>query len=519
MADVLLVTPHSDRLTAERSFMCPPPGLLRLASYLRACGHYAEYYDANLYEITGKGVSLAEKLQERAWSVVGISCLENSLPTDIANMYLVEKLCPNATLVAGGMEAQFNYQTILDKSPCRIVVLGEGEIPLKMIVEGVPLHEIPGIVFKNKSIPLTKEQFDEITDAIAWESIDYESYWDYYVEKFADNWNDERDQEVHTVRVFSRNRCPIGCKFCTSTNQLTWGAGRPVPVIGADNDLLVDVIGRIIKSHPRVRTVYLTDDDFCINPVNAIRFCKKIVERGFNNLSFMCFSRITDLNDELLSWMKKAGFRRLNIGVESFSQRILTDLGKRCDASVIDSNLMLCKKHGVQPYMNVLMITPTSQLEDIELTVDKTFEYTKDTFFRAGAHLAIAPLYGSELRDSHCHFKSYLRPVSGTNLFVKRDEMILADDIMARQAQILFYENSDDEMKYWQSRNGLVHFGPQNIAAIKLNLMKKCIDRVRREHGLPEKQWASGATIMEGMIPDQPLKLAYDERREHGMSF
>ena len=80
------------------------------------------------------------------------------------------------------------------------------------------------------------------------------------------------------VRIFSRNRCPVGCKFCSSTNQITWGSGQKVPVISASEDTLIHNIKRIVEAHPRVRTVYLTDDDFCIVYRSVTKFCEKIIK-------------------------------------------------------------------------------------------------------------------------------------------------------------------------------------------------------------------------------------------------
>ena len=57
-------------------------------------------------------------------------------------------------------EAQFNYQTILDKTPCRIAILGEGETPMLMLANGHPWKEIPGIVAKNVANALSQELFN-----------------------------------------------------------------------------------------------------------------------------------------------------------------------------------------------------------------------------------------------------------------------------------------------------------------------------------------------------------------------
>ena len=214
---ILLISPDSGVIATERQYFAPPLGVMRLAGYLNSKGHEAEYYDPNLYACNGMGPTLQDKFSEQAWDFIGFSVLDETLIQDIQNMYSAQKLCPQALIVAGGIEAQFNYQTLLDKTPCRIVVLGEGESPLVMLADGEPWETIPGIVIKNMAVAMSEELFNEATQVIPWETINYEDYWDVYASMYGDQWNDEIEAEVNTVRIFSRNRCPIGCKFCSST--------------------------------------------------------------------------------------------------------------------------------------------------------------------------------------------------------------------------------------------------------------------------------------------------------------
>ena len=94
--------------------------------------------------------------------------LDETLLEDIKNIYLAKKL-NRSLLVAGGVEAQFNYQQILDKTPCKIVILGE-ESPYGIANEH-HYNEIPGIVVKNPAKALSQELFNEATDSIPWEKI------------------------------------------------------------------------------------------------------------------------------------------------------------------------------------------------------------------------------------------------------------------------------------------------------------------------------------------------------------
>ena len=199
---ILLVSPCSNKDIFDRSFMSPPLGVLRLAGFLSGRGHQAKYFDLNLQRVTAPNYGLEEVLVEDDWDIIGFSLLDETLLNDLEGIHLARKLQPNARLVAGGIEAQFNYQTVLDKTPCEIVILGEGEIPMMMIANGDPLHEIPGIAFKNNAKPLSAELFNEATNAIDWEDIPYEEYWDYYVNKYGSKLTDEIEEEINIGKPY-----------------------------------------------------------------------------------------------------------------------------------------------------------------------------------------------------------------------------------------------------------------------------------------------------------------------------
>ena len=112
---ILIIGPQSDFSAAERSFMAPALGVIRLAGYLNKKGHHAEHYEPNIHMLTNEGISLEEMLKKHEWDVIGFSVLEETLINDVKNMYLANRILPKSVIIAGGIEAQFNYQTLLDK--------------------------------------------------------------------------------------------------------------------------------------------------------------------------------------------------------------------------------------------------------------------------------------------------------------------------------------------------------------------------------------------------------------------
>ena len=489
MKNVLLVSPHSSAKENETRYVSPAPGVQRIAGYLMANGHYAEAFDPNLYDLNGASVNLDTKLRERAWDIVGVSCLEGTLVRDMENLWLAKEVCPSALLVAGGIEAQYNYQTLLDKTPCRVVITGEGEIPMQLICDGAPLHEVPGLVVKNDAAPLTKEQFQDVSAHVCWETIPFETYWDYYLQKYDGVLTDEVLDQIHTVRVYASNRCPFRCKFCTSTNQLPDAAGAGVKPFGMKAEALVDLIARIVKAHPRTRTVYLTDDDFCLVKKDVIDFCKAVLDRGLNCISYMCFARVTDLDDEMLRWMKKASFRRLNIGAESFSDKVLKEVGKKYKAKAIGETLAKVKAHGLQAFITAMLVTPESTLEDIELTVNGISELIFDSDLTFGLAPSVRPTKGSQFYEMYSDFDTSVAEIQGGNgpygrkHLVKENKTLYAKDPRVKRVQILFHERQHKFVSEFVAAKKIKHATYSNTALAQLRLMKQCIDQVRQEKG------------------------------------
>ena len=494
--NVLLISPHSDARHNESRYVSPAPGIWRIAGFLNSLGHHAEAFDPNLYDINPKkSVNLETKLKERKWDIIGVSCLEETLAQDMENLYLSSKTNPTALIISGGIEAQYNYQTLLDKTPCTLVVLGEGEIPMKMICEDKPFQDIAGIVFKNRARLLTKENFEYASEQVCWEKINFEDYWDFYLYKYGTEVTDEILQQIHTVRIFSSNRCPFLCKFCTSTNQLQDAIGDTVKPFGISADKLTSLIKRVYESHPRTRRIYMTDDDFCLNRLEVIKFCKSVISKGLNKLSYMCFARITDLNDEVLSWMQKANFTRLNIGAESFSDNVLKEVGKKCKARKLIENLRKLKDYNIQAFITIILITPKSKIEDLELTINRLIEFTLDPFYSCGLALAVRPTKGSEFFEIYYDYETFITEIKSSKApnkrtyKIKENKMIYAEDPLVKEIQKIYYNREQSFLDKFIKEKEVKHATYSNTAHAQLKLLQDCIDEVKIKNGIKKTDW------------------------------
>lgn len=485
--NILLIAPNVKRDSSTTKWLHPCIGIYRIAGYLKKNGMRVDCYDQAYFVATNDGPSLEDKLAEQKWDIVGFSVLEESLEDDIAAMHLARQTVPTAQLVAGGIEAQYNYQNILDKSPCKIVILGEGERPMLDLAKGKPIHAIKGVVFRNDAVPLSAEEFWEVTEATEYQHIPYEKYWDHYVDMYDDHLSDKNLETIHTVRIFTRNYCPVGCKFCVSTNQLSDAAGlKRVGVVDVIDDRLVDLVGKVIDAQPRVQTIYFTDDDFCLN-LNKVRsFCRELIKRNYP-VSYICFARADRLDEETIALMGRAGFRVINTGLESFSEEVWREYGnkytKKGGYKKVVKNIDLFAKYGITLFASVILCSPDSRLDQVEMTVTKLLGYLDGGLLEAGVNVSVQPFKGSYFYENTLDFESEIVPIPGTRFNLRKDYFIRAADAQVRELQYRFLETYPSKVAELHKKGELLHATSSAQARLKLEIILSLIDEIR---GKPE---------------------------------
>jgi len=487
---ILLVSPTSSHEVARTKWISANLGIERLAGYLNSHGHFAETCDTNLNLIMPESPSLISKLREKTWDIIGFSIQEDTMIADIANMLDAARLQPDALLIAGGQTAQFDYQSLLDKSPARIVVLGEGEKPLLALAEGKSLEDIPGIVFKNYNSPLTPKEFRDATEKIDYEHIPYETYWNYYLNLYGNNGREitrSLSQIIHTVRIFTRNYCPMKCTFCSTINFLPGACGKKiVPMADITGQDLVDLIKRIIKAHPRVETFYFTDDDFCCRKKQLIEFLNLVIAEKLT-VTFFAFSRIDDIDEEIIPLMKKAGFRGLHIGIENFQPEILEELNKKVTVDVVDRNLKLLNDYGILPSVTFILCTPNTKLEWIKNTAKRILKGVEDGTLSPGLNVMAQPQLGSRLYEENADLEMHNIPIPGTEHFLKRVYFVRCSDPETREFQYRFLARWAEHIEDLVRHESSEHLTSPAQTPHKLRMILDVIGEIISERGQPDQ--------------------------------
>jgi radical SAM superfamily enzyme YgiQ (UPF0313 family) len=448
---VLLIGPY-DPHCGEYTFLAPPLGVWRLAGMLRSAGAEAEVFDPNCCREPPQR-SLEKKLRQR-WDVIGVSTTGMTLQFDLELAYIARRAAPSALIVAGGMEATFRPELMFTLGPFDLIVLGEGERPLLELVArlraGKSLAGMSGTVQRGAdgkvvSVPQRALDREELRDAIysiPYADMPYEAYWErleaaYRVGSLPSKAAREAHlAEIRSVRLITLNYCPMNCTFCSSTNFLHEAQQSVAGVARLDAHECMTLIQRIVAAHPRVRTIIFQDDIFVFTrDKRVLELCDAIVAakaRGTipSQLQFISTNRIDAMTEERLAAMRRAGFRVLGFGIESFSPRVLAEFNKAQIHRHIEPMLSAAIAAGITPFLDIILTSPRAQLADLVETLRSCYRWMREGC-EIGMYPYIIPFSGAAFaRDPslipHTHYVR--REVAGTGVSWEQPAKILPID-------------------------------------------------------------------------------------------
>jgi len=464
---ILLIGPY-DPTCGEYTFLAPPLGVWRLAGVLLAAGFHAEVFDPNNC-VGPPQLELERTLQRQHWDLVGVSTTGMTLRFDLELAHLTRRVVPSVLMVAGGMEATFQPELMFKLGPFDRVILGEGERPLcelaKRMRAGTSLSAILGIIERLPDgtmlkLPQPALTQRELRDAIActpYETMPYRAYWDRLERAYAIGGlpskaaREARLAEIRSVRLITLNYCPMACSFCSATNFLHEAQGSVAAVARLDSEDCMRMIRRIVAAHPDVRTIIFQDDIFAFTKDHRVLpLCEAIVAAKASGelpsgLQFISTNRIDAMNTERLSAMRRAGFRVLGFGIESFSLAVLKEFNKAQIHPHIAPMLRSALDLGITPFLDLILASPLGRLEHLAETLRQA-NYWVQQGCEVGMYPYVVPFSGAALaRDPNlrAHVSYARQQVADTTIEWQQPSKILPLDPLARSA-ILRIETAFD---------------------------------------------------------------------------
>lgn len=352
----------------DKMYFSPPLGIHRLRSYLQRHGIACQAIDPTIEELPDTS----------DFDIIGYSVLGWSVDHSIKHANALN-LRDDQILIFGGYEATFNYGKIIAEVTQREVCIGLGEMETALLHLAETMDRGPhaGVIWvrdgeiesHSLGISLGADEFADVTLNLDYESIPFPKYWSRNEEKIGPDFD---PYETRVIRLYIKNRCSFKCDFCSSANFYEASTGSTPKVHTISPESVTDLLVRLTKSFPEVRTFFFQDDEIFVPRTFFKPFLEEIVSRPeLAHISFICQGRIDAIHPTFLPLMKQANFRTAILGLENFSQHVLSELapgklvGYKKYAELV-GNLLA---HDIMPFLNIILTTPGARVVDIEENV------------------------------------------------------------------------------------------------------------------------------------------------------
>jgi anaerobic magnesium-protoporphyrin IX monomethyl ester cyclase len=321
MADITLVNlnmlyiRYGER--AERELHVPL-GPLYLTRVLEDAGFEVDFRDYQLCDADDPfdKETFLEFLREPA-PVIGLSCMANLLPFTILAMRALREKYPSRTLVLGGVGSKSVEDEILKRFDwIDIICRGEAEKTgpeiLRVLKKGSNLSQVKGISFRNNGSILHNRDRKRIQnlDSIAFpafEKIDLEKY--------------------SGFGMMTSRGCPYQCTFCSVAPVWNFESYSRSP-----QNIVEEM--KALNTRAGVDLFLFQDEFFVSGKKQVMDFCREIQKEGLD-VEFKAFGRVNLVDGEMMRALADSGCIELRFGVESGSDKILSEIKKGFTSSEV----------------------------------------------------------------------------------------------------------------------------------------------------------------------------------------
>lgn len=350
MMKILLIYPYClEERIQDDDVQVVPIGLYYIGALLKENQYDVEIL--NWYDINKTPERIEKELIDKKPDIIGFSVLHANRWGAIEISRIAKRLNPEIKIVFGGIGASVLWKHFLTNFPeVDFVIIREGEYPFLALVRRIEagnyndLNVVKGLVFRDegKIVKTEAAEFIENLDELP-----------------------NPAKYFNFQHLSSTRGCPWACSFCGSPQFWNRTVRFHSP------EYFVSSLELLYKKG--VRFFYFSDDTFTIDEKRVIKICKQIIERGIM-ISWFAISRVSYINDEILSWMRRAGCIQISYGVESGSEKVRNTLNKKISTKQIKKAFSLTRKYGILPRAYFIYGSPGESWATIQESVDLILE-------------------------------------------------------------------------------------------------------------------------------------------------
>jgi len=357
--DCLLIAPSNPY---SHALPYPYLGLCYLAGTLKARGISTEILDCSALKL--KIVDVVNTVKKIKPRIIGISAMSMNLRGCYQIIQSLKGNCRDIKIVVGGAHVNAD-QSIVGHMGLEYGFHGESEFAFaefcERIIGGLAVNDISGLIVNDEGIitaqpPAIIDDLDELPPP-AYELLPLDRY-------------RSALSGLKTISMITSRGCPYNCIFCSRTNKSRY---RFLSV-----DKVVSQIQILVERYG-FEHIEFVDELFTLHNVRVMDICKRILEQKLN-FTWSLLSRADKIDDEILMTMKEAGCARINLGVETGSERVRFADNKKINNEKYIDAVKLCRKHGIKTNGFYILGHPSETVQEMWQTVKFARQLNTDTF-------------------------------------------------------------------------------------------------------------------------------------------
>lgn len=307
--------------------------------------------DVVLYEVSTASINIDLGVANRTKAVIGDSV---------------------KIVFAGAHKEMCHSRFLENQKNVDFVLVGEYEFTflslLQSLKSGEDLREVLGLIFRNPDGSITKNPSRPLEmdlDQFPWPAREYLPMHNYV--------DTPGGIPTPSLQLWASRGCPFKCIFCAWPQVIYGGSHYRVR---SPKDV-VDELEWCIKKY-RFKSFYFDDDTFNIGKPRIMALAKEIRERRIN-LPWAVMARADTMDREMLLAMKEAGLCALKYGVESGSQKLVSDACKNLNLEKVREAVRFTRELGIKYHLTFMFGLPGETWETARETIRFALEMDPDS--------------------------------------------------------------------------------------------------------------------------------------------
>lgn len=329
-----------------------PYNLAYLSTYLKAeTYHKIKMIDPNYYGIdTEEYLSLIKDELPDVFIVEIDAIIEEKMLVILKEIRIIKN---NIIIISCGPSPTSDPQKFLNAG-ANFIALGEFELSIKNLINS-------GFDIKTKGIyPNEREELINLDVLPFPENMDIKRR----------NYCRQYGSEYNEVEIFSTRGCPHMCNFCVIANVY---ANKP-SFRTRSVDSVIEEIKYLKSTIPNLEGLFFNEDSHTSNRKYIINLLNRIIDLNLNDLKYNCMTNYDTLDYELLLLMKKAGYYKIRMGIETLDEttsRFITKSKIKSNHSKLFEILNITKELNIKIYVTMSIGVINSTLEKDLLSLEQ----------------------------------------------------------------------------------------------------------------------------------------------------